>query len=60
LRQAGVYDFQGDSVAALADFTRTAVSDWAKANLMPKCDVYSDGLDCFSGVIDAGCAHTYS
>ena len=28
-------------------------------NLEPGCDVRSDGLGCFAGVIDAGCAHSY-
>ncbi len=26
---------------------------------MPGCDVRSDGLGCFAGVMDAGCAHSY-
>ena len=46
-------------VGAVSGFTREAISRWAKANLLPSCDVLSDGLNCFSGVIDAGCAHTY-
>ena len=44
---------------ALNGFTTSAVSTWAKANLTPDSDVTSDGLACFAGVIDAGCAHTY-
>lgn len=46
-------------VALLAGFTREAVANWARANLTPGCDVRSDGLGCFAGVIDAGCAHSY-
>jgi transposase-like protein len=44
---------------AIAGFTREAITAWARANLMPGCDVRSDGLGCFAGVIDAGCAHSY-
>lgn len=46
-------------LAAVAGFTREAITHWAKANLLPGCDVRSDGLNCFAGVIDAGCAHSY-
>lgn len=46
-------------VCALAGFTREAVAQWARLNLTPGCDVRSDGLSCFAGVIDAGCAHSY-
>ena len=46
-------------VSALAGFTRGAIATWAKSNLMPGCDVRSDALSCFAGVIDAGCAHSY-
>lgn len=46
-------------LAAVGSFTREAIAGWAKANLMPGCDVRSDGLNCFAGVIDAGCAHSY-
>lgn len=46
-------------VCAVSGFTREAIAVWAKANLLPSCDVLSDGLNCFAGVIDAGCAHTY-
>ena len=43
----------------VAGFTREAITHWARANLLPGCDVRSDGLGCFAGVIDAGCAHSY-
>ena len=42
-----------------AGFTREAIAKWARVNLTPGCDVRSDGLACFAGVIDAGCAHSY-
>ena len=38
-------------------FTRKALADWASATLRPGCQVISDGLACFAGVTDAGCAH---
>jgi len=38
-------------------FTRTAIAAWASANLSPSSTVVSDGLACFAGVTDAGCAH---
>ena len=40
-------------------FTSDAIRDWARSHLAPGCDVRSDGLSCFAGVIDAGCAHSY-
>lgn len=43
----------------VAGFTREAISKWAQANLAPGTDVCSDGLACFAGAIDAGCAHSY-
>ena len=43
----------------IAGFTTQAITDWARQNLLPGCDVRSDGLACFAGVIDAGCAHSY-
>ena len=46
-------------LTAIGGFTCAAVTSWAKANLTPGSDVHSDGLSCFAGVIDAGCAHTY-
>jgi hypothetical protein len=45
--------------APVPSFTRQAIADWARNNLLPTCDVLSDGLNCFAGVIDADCAHTY-
>lgn len=41
----------------LPGFTRKALADWASANLGPASTVVSDGLACFAGVTDAGCAH---
>ena len=46
-------------VSQVPAFTREAIAAWAKINLLPTCDVLSDGLACFAGVIDADCAHTY-
>lgn len=46
-------------IASVGSFTREAIANWAKANLLPSCDARSDGLSCFAGVIDAGCAHSY-
>ena len=43
----------------LSGFTRQAVADWARMHLSPGCDVTSDGLACFAGVIDAGCSHSW-
>ena len=43
----------------LSSFTQEAVKDWALANFEPGTNVLSDGLACFSGVVDAGCAHSY-
>lgn len=40
-------------------FTLNAVTTWARSNLLPGTNVLSDGLNCFPGVIDAGCAHSY-
>ncbi|WP_119157988.1 IS1595 family transposase, partial [Caldimonas tepidiphila] len=46
-------------ISPVRSFTREAITQWARANLLPGCDVRSDGLNCFAGVIDAGCAHSY-
>ena len=43
----------------LSEFTSQAITDWARRNLLPGCDVRSDGLNCFAGLIGAGCAHPY-
>jgi len=45
-------------VAPVPGFTTKALADWARKALMPRTNVLSDGLACFAGVIDAGCAHT--
>ena len=41
----------------LPGFTRQAIATWASDNLSPASTVISDGLACFRGVTDAGCAH---
>lgn len=46
-------------LSPVTGFTRQAITDWARTNLLAGCDVRSDGLACFAGVIDAGCAHSY-
>lgn len=46
-------------LSQVAGFTCQAITAWARVNLVPGCDVRSDGLACFAGVIDAGCAHSY-
>jgi ISXO2-like transposase domain len=46
-------------MSPLPGFTLKAVADWARSNLMPGTNVRSDGLNCFAGVIVAGCAHSY-
>lgn len=46
-------------LSPISGFTTKAITDWARKNLAPGCDVRSDGLSCFAGVIDAGCAHSY-
>lgn len=46
-------------LSPVAGFTTKAIADWARIHLVPGCEVRSDGLNCFAGVIDAGCAHTY-
>jgi transposase-like protein len=40
-------------------FTTQAITAWAQAHLTRGTDVLSDGLACFAGVIEAGCAHSY-
>jgi len=42
-------------ISPVSGFTREAIAQWAKTHLLPGCD----GLNCFAGVIDAGCAHSY-
>lgn len=43
----------------VSGFTTQAVTAWAKTNLSAGCDVVSDGLACFAGVIDADCTHSF-
>ena len=38
-------------------FSKEEVADWAKKYIEPGSVVVSDGLNCFPGVKDAGCAH---
>ena len=38
-------------------FCAASLSGFAKRSLDPDCSVVSDGLECFAGVADAGCAH---
>ena len=46
-------------MSQVSGFTLNAVTTWARSNLLPGTNVLSDGLNCFAGVIDAGCAHSY-
>jgi hypothetical protein len=54
-------DAQGNplraKLAQLPGFTRKAIAEWASAALSPQSTVISDGLACFAGVTDVGCAH---
>jgi len=47
-------------ISRLQTFSREAIATWASANLLPGCDVRSDGPACFAGLFNAGCAHSYS
>lgn len=38
-------------------FTKHEVTGWAKKHLTPGTQVVSDGLNCFPGVVEAGCLH---
>ena len=38
-------------------FSRAEVGDWANRSLVPDTQVVSDGLHCFTSVVDAGCFH---
>jgi hypothetical protein len=49
----------GVKLSPIDSFTNEAITTWARLNLMPGCDVRSDRLACFAGVIGAGCAHSY-
>jgi hypothetical protein len=46
-------------MSPVVGFSNEAVKRWALASLVPGTSVLSDGLACFSAVIDPGCAHTY-
>jgi len=39
-------------------FTLAEIADFARRKLAPSCEVFSDGLNCFPGVIEAGCSHS--
>jgi len=39
-------------------FTLAEIADFARRKLAPSCEVFSDGLSCFPGVIEAGCSHS--
>ncbi len=41
----------------VSGFTSDAIAKWAKASLLPKAIVTSDGLGCFAAVTEAGCTH---
>src|SRR6185369_7185138 len=41
----------------VTSFCATSIAGFAKHSLDPNCSVVSDGLQCFAGVADAGCAH---
>src|SRR6185437_7814913 len=41
----------------VTSFCSTSIAQFAKRSLDPNCSVVSDGLQCFAGVADAGCAH---
>jgi transposase-like protein len=41
----------------VSGFTSDAIAKWAKASLLPKTIVTSDGLGCFAAVTEAGCIH---
>ena len=41
----------------VSGFTSDAIAKWAKASLLPKTVVTSDGLGCFAAVTEAGCTH---
>lgn len=49
----------GVKMSPVPAFSAKAITEWARKNLMPGTNVLSDGLNCFAGVIDAGCAHSY-
>lgn len=46
-------------MSPVAGFSNAAVKMWALVSLVPGTNVLSDGLVCFSAVIDAQCAHSY-
>ena len=41
----------------VTSFCATSIAGFAERSLDPNCSVVSDGLQCFTSVADAGCAH---
>ncbi|MCP5019747.1 MAG: IS1595 family transposase [Ketobacter sp.] len=41
----------------LKRFSKAEIADWAHKHLESSCKVFSDGLDCFRAVTQAGCEH---
>src|SRR4051812_10336928 len=41
----------------VANFRRVSIKGWAVRHLRPAGPVYSDGLNAFRGIADAGCCH---
>ena len=41
----------------VAGFRKRAIANYAKAHLASTCEVWSDGLSCFTAVTQAGCTH---
>jgi len=41
----------------VANFRRVSIKGWAVRHLRPAGPVYSDGLNAFRGIDDAGCCH---
>lgn len=39
-------------------FTLAEIARFAHQKLDPSCEVFSDGLNCFAGVMAAGCSHS--
>ena len=41
----------------VSGFRKTVLAAWAKRHLVPGTAVVTDGLSCFSGIVDADCTH---
>jgi hypothetical protein len=46
-------------LGVVCTFSREAIASWAREKPRPGCYTRGDGLVCFAGVIDAGCAQSY-